>query len=451
MDIRPQAGPQELFLSTQADICIYGGAAGGGKSYALLLEPLRHIKNKSFSAMLFRRTSPPITAPGGVWDESGNIYPYLGGRSLKSPTHTWIFPSGARIVMSHLQYDDTVYSYQGAQIPLIMYDELTHFSWKQFQYMLSRNRSATAGIKPYIRCTCNPDPDSWVSDMVEWYIDQETGYPIPERRGVIRWFVVDNDEMQWADKPEELFEKYKVWPKSFTFIAANLSDNKILMEKDPGYLSNLNALDTVSREQLLSGNWKIRPSAGLYFKASQFQVVDQVPSRIVAICRAWDLAATEKTPTNKSPDQTAGVMIARMADNRYIVLDARGGCYSASNVRQMIRSTGSEDVANWRCNHIGIPQDPGQAGKEQGESYVRFLAGHSVWVHTVSGSKVVRAEPFAAQVQQGNVLMLKGPWNKPYTREMESFPDGAHDDFVDASSDAFSFVAKYRDLSGVVD
>ena len=401
--------------------------------------------------MLFRRTSPPITAPGGLWDESGNIYPLLHAKGYKSPTHTWVFPSKARIIMSHLQYDDTVYSYQGAQIPLIMYDELTHFNWTQFQYMLSRNRSATAGIKPYIRCTCNPDPDSWVADFISWYIDQETGYPIPERSGVIRWFLVDNDEVQWSDTPDELLQRYGVQPKSFTFISANLHDNKILMDNDPGYLANLNALDQVHREQLLNGNWKIRPAAGLYFRAIQFQIVDHIPEPIVAICRAWDLAATEETPQNKSPDKTAGTLIARMRDGRFIVIDARGGCYSAANVRQMIRSTASEDVTNYSCNHIGIPQDPGQAGKEQAESYVRFLSGHTVWTHTVSGSKVARAEPFAAQVQQGNVLLLRGAWNREYMRELEGFPDAAHDDFVDASADAFSFVAKYRDLSGVID
>ena len=415
------------------------------------MEPLRHINKPTFSAMLFRRTSPPITAPGGVWDEAGNIYPLLGARAYKSPTHTWIFPSGARVVMSHLQYDDTVYSYQGAQIPLIMYDELSHFSWYQFQYMLSRNRSATVGIKPYIRCTCNPDPDSWIADFISWYIDQETGYPIQERSGVIRWFLVDNDEVQWSDTADELFQRYGIRPKSFTFISANLHDNKILMDNDPGYLANLNALDQVHREQLLNGNWKIRPAAGLYFRASQFQIVDRIPETIVAICRAWDLAATEETPQNKSPDKTAGVLTARLRDGRFIVIDARGGCYSAANVRQMIRSTASEDVMNYRCNHIGIPQDPGQAGKEQAESYVRFLSGHTVWTHTVSGSKIARAEPFAAQVQQGNVLLLRGAWNREYMRELEGFPDAAHDDFVDASADAFSFVAKYRDLSGVID
>lgn len=214
--------------------------------------------------------------------------------------------------MNHLQYDKTVYDYQGAQIPLIEFEELTHFSWKQFTYMLTRNRSAIAGIKPYIRATCNPDPDSWVADFIKWYIDQDTGYAIQSRGGKIRYFVIVNDEPIWSDDSDELLEKYNIEPKSFTFIPSSIYDNKILLENDKGYLANLKAQDTVTKEQLLNGNWKIRPASGLYFKHNQISVVNNIPDKIVAICRAWDLAATEETPTNRSPDKTAGVLMARL-------------------------------------------------------------------------------------------------------------------------------------------
>ena len=446
MIIRPQPGKQEQFLSSNADIVFYGGAAGGGKTYAALIEPLRHINNKNFSCIIFRRTSPQITTPGGLWDTALEMYTALGAKDIRSPNRYFRFPSGAKIVMNHLQYDKTVYDYQGAQIPLIEFEELTHFSWKQFTYMLTRNRSATAGIKPYIRATCNPDPDSWVADFIKWYIDQDTGYAIQERGGIIRWFIIMNDEPIWADNPDELFDKYGIEPKSFTFIPSSVYDNKILLENNCEYLANLKAQDEVTKEQLLNGNWKIRPAGGLYFKANQAPIVNVVPDKIIGICRAWDLAATEATPQNKSPDKTAGVLMARLRNGQFIVLDVFTGCLNAAGVRQAVRSIAIQDRINYRCNSIHIPQDPGQAGKEQAQSYVSFLAGFNVQTERINGNKINRAEPFAAQWQQGNVLLLRGDWNRIYTNELSSFPDGLHDDLVDASADAFNSLTKIRNF-----
>ena len=450
MIIRPQPGKQEQFLSSSADIVFYGGAAGGGKTYAALIEPLRHINNKNFSCIIFRRTSPQITTPGGLWDTALEMYTALGAKDIRSPNRYFRFPSGAKIVMNHLQYDKTVYDYQGAQIPLIEFEELTHFSWKQFTYMLTRNRSATAGIKPYIRATCNPDPDSWVADFIKWYIDQDTGYAIQERGGIIRWFIIMNDEPIWADNPDELFDKYGIEPKSFTFIPSSVYDNKILLENNCEYLANLKAQDEVTKEQLLNGNWKIRPAGGLYFKANQAPIVSVLPDKIIGICRAWDLAATEATPQNKSPDKTAGVLMARLRNGQFIVLDVFTGCLNAAGVRQAVRSIAIQDRINYRCNSIHIPQDPGQAGKEQAQSYVSFLAGFNVQTERINGNKINRAEPFASQWQQGNVLLLRGDWNRIYTNELSSFPDGLHDDLVDASSDAFNFLTRIRNFEALL-
>jgi hypothetical protein len=158
--ISGQPGPQTEFLRTAADICIYGGAAGGGKTVGLILEPLRHVgRVANFTAVFFRRTTPQITNPGGLWDESQNFYPRLGGTPHLG-AREWRWPRAGKIKFSHLQFETTVYDWQGAQIALICFDELTHFTAHQFFYMVSRNRS-TCGVRPYIRATCNPDADSW--------------------------------------------------------------------------------------------------------------------------------------------------------------------------------------------------------------------------------------------------------------------------------------------------
>src|SRR5690606_12789818 len=122
--------------------------------------------------------------------------------------------------------------------------------WGQFAYMLSRNRS-TCGVRPYIRGTLNPDPDHWTRSFIDWWIGGN-GLAIPERSGVIRYFVNVDDVIHWADTPDELIAQFSYLPKppipkSFTFIGASVYDNRILMEADPGYLANLMAMNKVER------------------------------------------------------------------------------------------------------------------------------------------------------------------------------------------------------------
>ena len=251
----PHDGPQTVFLESAADIAIYGGAAGGGKSYALLLEPLRFVNVPGFQAVIFRRTAEQVRTAGGLWDESSGLYPLVGGHG-REHTLDWRWDDGGVIRFEQLQHEQTKMEYQGAQITMLGFDELTHFTESQFFYMLSRNRSS-CGVKPYVRATTNPDASSWVARLIAWWIDQETGYAIPDRSGVARWFVRDAERLAWAATRDELVERYpEQLPKSLTFVPAKLADNPTLMKADPNYRANLLALPRVERERLLGGNWK---------------------------------------------------------------------------------------------------------------------------------------------------------------------------------------------------
>jgi len=178
--IKPQPGPQEQFLSTEADIAFFGGAAGGGKSWALLMEPLRHIQNvKGFGAVIFRRTRPQITNEGGLWDTS-QFYQGMGAKQRESKLD-WTFPPhGNRIKFAQMEYEKDRLDWDSTQIALIGFDQLESFTRKQFIYMLSRNRS-TCGIRPYIRANYNPVPPSdpiggWLHEFVDWYIDSRKSH-----------------------------------------------------------------------------------------------------------------------------------------------------------------------------------------------------------------------------------------------------------------------------------
>ncbi len=268
--IQPNEGYQTKALSSSADIVIGGASAGVGKTYSLLMEFLRHIDNEKWGGVIFRRTSPQIRNEGGLWDTSMDIYPHVSATPRES-TLEWQFPKGAKLKFSHLEYEKNIFDWQGSQIPFLGFDELTHFSEKMFFYLLSRNRS-TCGIEPYVRATCNPDPESWVAKLIEWWIDPESGYPIPERDGVLRYFIKNGEDYIWGNTREEVAEKASEllkplieqsgisadnFIKSITFISGSIYDNKALLGINPQYLGNLLSQDEQTQNQLLRGNWKV--------------------------------------------------------------------------------------------------------------------------------------------------------------------------------------------------
>lgn len=443
--IRPQKGPQEKFLATSADIAIYGGAAGGGKTYALLMEPLRYIYTKGYRAVIFRKSYTQINASGGLWDESTNMYLGIHGAvPTKSPKYHWNFAKKSILYFDYLGRDEDLSRWQGSQITFIGFDELTHFSERQFFYMMSRNRS-TCGVKPYIRATCNPDADSWVARFIAWWIDPDTGYPIKERSGKIRYMARIKDEIIWGSSRAELIEQGidAIDIKSVTFIASTLQDNKILMEKDPTYMANLKALPIVEKERLLYGNWKIKAAAGLMFKRVKVNMLEEIPPDVIKWARGWDLAATSEDEKG-DPAYTASVLIGKRRNGRYIVVDVINRRLSSSDVREIIKQTCIADRAKYGRVATRLPQDPGQAGKDQAQSFMKLLAGFNVKCIQESGDKVTRAEPFSAQwlglegMDKGNVDVLIAPWNEEYFNECENFPQSKFKDMVDASSSAFT-------------
>ncbi len=446
-EIAPQAGPQTMFMASSADIVIYGGAAGGGKSYAIVMEPLRHKDVPGFNGILFRQNNTQLEAPGGLWETAQEIYDRVpGSEPRKSPKLRYNFSGGGSVTFDHLDGEVDLKKWQGSQMTYIAFDELTHFTKHQFFYMLARNRS-TCGIKPYVRATCNPDADSWVADFIAWWINQDTGYPIPERSGIIRWMVVIADTIHWGDSREEMVkfaieqgveeEQANEMPKSVTFIASNVRDNKKLLEANPGYISNLLALAEVDKERLLNGNWKIKPAAGRYFRRSQVEIIEQMPNDIIAYCRAWDLAATDEDE-NGDADCTSGVLMGKRAVGTFVVLHVINERLKAGDVEKLVLNTSKADYAKYGYAYtIHLPQDPGQAGKAQAKQYTSLLAGFNIKTAPVSGSKELRASPFAAQWQNGFVQLMSGEWNDMYLTQMESFPESKHDDMVDATSDAF--------------
>ncbi|AXY56819.1 terminase [Acinetobacter chinensis] len=183
---------------------------------------------------------------------------------------------------------------------------------------------------------------------------------------------------------------------------------------------------------VFSGQYRQLPSppAGGFFKPDRIEIVDALPAEFIKEVRAWDLAASEN-----EGDWTAGPRMLKTKDNIIYIVDMVRGQWGPDGVENTIKQTAQMDG---KSVMIRLPQDPGQAGKSQAKNFITMLSGFRVKAETVSGDKITRAQPFAAQVNIGNVKMLRGIWNKPLIEEMRHFPNGKHDDQVDGCSDGFN-------------
>lgn len=173
------------------------------------------------------------------------------------------------------------------------------------------------------------------------------------------------------------------------------------------------------------------PPQGEEFQPDMIGTVDAIPAGVVQWCRGWDLGATEG-----AGDPTAGVRIGKLKDGRYVVADVRRAQLGTHRRDALIKATADGDGMG--IVKQSLPQDPGQAGKSQAAAFVALLAGHLVHTSPETGDKIVRARPFASQVNGGNVVMLRAPWNREFVEELRTFPNGLHDDQVDAASRAFA-------------
>ena len=233
----PNEGPQTSFLAAPEKDVLYGGAAGGGKSFAMLIDPLRNCHRKAHRALILRRSMPELRE---LIDKSREIYPNaFPGAKFREVEKVWNFPSGAKIEFGFLEKDADVYRYQGQAYSWIGFDEITHlpteFGWN---YLASRLRTTDPELQTYLRCTANPGGvgSHWVKKR---YVE--------------------------ANEPNKSF--IGTDGLSRKFIPAKLSDNPYLAH-DGVYETMLKSLPATQRKQLLEGNWDIAEGAAF----SEFDV-----------------------------------------------------------------------------------------------------------------------------------------------------------------------------------
>jgi predicted phage terminase large subunit-like protein len=401
--LSPQAptAPQARFLALNCREALYGGAAGGGKSSALLMAALQYVDVPGYAAIIFRRTFADLALPGAIMDRAKD---WLIGRpgvawNDNDKRFTFSCDGGvATLTFGYLDTDRDRFRYQGAEFQFIGWDELTQFPESSYRYLLSRLRRCAGVTVPLrVRAASNPGGVGH-----EW---------------VRQRFITEGPS------------------GGRVFVPARLADNPHLDRTE--YAKSLSELDPVTRAQLLDGDWDVI-QRGPLFDRSWFGFVDAPPDGCRWV-RYWDLAATE-AKAGKDPDWTVGAKIGMREGVFYVGSVVRTRA-TPKGVEDLIRSTAEGDG---KLVSVVIEQEPGSSGLHTVDHYQRrVLVGWSVTGDRKTGSKIELAKPLSSAAQAGNVKIVRAPWNTAFLDEVHAFPtDGVHDDQVDAASGAFRFVAE---------
>jgi len=264
----PNEGPQTEFLAASEREVLYGGAAGGGKSFGLLADPMRYFNNPNFNGLILRRTNDELREL--IW-KSQELYPKaFQGAKWAEKKSQWTFPSGAKLWLTYLERDQDVLRYQGQAFSYVAFDELTQYPTAfAFNYMRSRLRTTDPTLPIYIRATTNPGGSGhgWVKKM---FID-----PAPANTKFVAKDLDTGEDLVYPDGHEKEGE-----PLFYRrFIPASLKDNPYLMEGGQ-YEANLLSLPEMQRRQLLEGDWAVADGAAFSEFRTSIHVIEpyEIPS-----------------------------------------------------------------------------------------------------------------------------------------------------------------------------
>ena len=460
----PNPGPQMLAHSSPAYELLYGGAAGGGKTDFLIVEATRHADNPSHRAIIFRRTFPMLQQPGGIIDRSRELY--QNHATYNAEAKRWSFPSGASVTFGHMQRESDKYDYQGGQFTFVGFDQVEQFSEAQFEYIVSRTRSA-AGIPVRIRATANPPSEDLTGVKDLWWIKrrylpwvgsdeelQKTGLP-RANAGQHFWYVRDTSGTEFCcgtdretarKKHQEVVEQMQerqgreipmMEPATRTFVPATLWDNPHLLRNDPNYLTRLMSLPLLQRQRLLYGDWSIQ-AAGNVFKRDWFSRVVAAAPLGLQWFRYWDLAISQKTQA----DYTACAACAfDESDGSLYIRNMIRGKWTWPEQRDIMRATMLAEASLGTAH--GIEQSLHGLAAVQELLTERDLVDIPIKAVTVEKDKLTRALAWSYRAEKQMVLVA-GPWIPDFIDECVVF-DGrgkGHDDQVDAVSGCMMMMAE---------
>ncbi len=378
---------------------MFGGSAGPGKSEALLMGGLQYVELPHYSALILRRTYRDLALPGALMDRAKEWLMETDA-SWNEIQHCWTFPSSAKLQFGYLETETDKYRYQGAEFQFVGFDELTQFTQTQYTYLASRIRRLKSSWAP-LRLWSASNPGG-------------LGHAWVKQR-----FLVEG-------------KRY-----GRVFIPALLKDNLAIDQVT--YIKSLGNLDITTRKQLLEGSWDA--VTGKMFNRNWFKIIEkaQAPMDIYKV-RFWDLASTEPAK-GKDPDWTSGALVG-VYQGQYYVFDVAHFQKTPKGTADKIKAVAEVDGKEIE---VWMEQEGGSSGPIATDFYAReILKGFAFRSEHPTGSKAVRANPFSTAAENGNVLLVRGDWINAFLDEAESFPEGEHDDQVDACSGAVNVLNSHR-------
>ena len=385
---------QHLFLCLDdVEELFFGGAAGPGKSWALLAASLQYADQPDYNGLLVRRNYPDLAQPGGLLSLS---HEWLDGSDAHwdGTNKRWDFPVGGSLSFGHMDNPADLKRYKGGEYQFIGIDELTDFQEREAMFFHSRLRRRV-GSKIPLRWRGGSNPGGPGHEWVKVrYVDAEPS----------------------ADR---------------AFIPATIYDNPYVDIQ--AYLKGLAKLDPVTRARLIKGDWDVRDRGGIFDRSWFTKFLDFPPVEVIARYRAWDLAATD-TPTSK---ETAGILMSRTLTGQFVVEHAIHGKWTPGPRDGVILQAAMLDGESTR---VLIEEEPGSGGITQNSALIRMLAGYRAESVKVTGDKFVRAGALASQAEAGNVTLVRGRWNHDFLEQLHvASPEGDMlIDMMDAASLAFN-------------
>lgn len=380
---------QARFLLHEGDEVFYGGAAGGGKSDALLMAALQYVEFQNYAALLLRRTYADLALPGALMDRA---WEWLAGTDAKAVDggKSWEFPSGATLVFGYVDAEKDKFRYQSSEFQFVGFDELTHFTETQYTYLHSRLRRLEGSDIPIrMRSASNPGGigHEWVKSR----------------------FIT-------GDLP---------------FIPATLADNPHIDQE--AYMGALNKLDLVTRSQLLEGDWDIGIKGNI-FRIDWWRYFTEWPPRHLVI-QSWD------TAFKKGQDNDYSVCTTWVIhENAYYCIDLWRGRVEYPELRRIA----IELYERWKPSKVLIED------KASGQSLIQELQRGTripLVPVRVDSDKTTRAHAASPLIESGRVYLPRGAdWTEDLVRECSQFPNGAHDDIVDSIT---QFLNSERDTGKV--
>lgn len=505
-DVRPQKGKQsevfQVIAEQKADFILLTGGRSSGKTELITMADLLFAGDPNFRSVKFRRTYKQLTRAGGLWQKANSQYKFFGATPNKSDLK-YVFPSGAETAFSYCDTMDDAESWRGSELSMIAFDEINHHEWEQISMLQTCLRSQ-ADMHSMMIGTCNPEESSWVYQyfLKGYYIDEDTGFPIEERNGDIRYYIIDpvTERPVFSHDLEFFEENYPhiirpvnpvtgedmyVEPKKFCFYSLCIWDNPIAQRLNPKYVAELVALPPYKRDTQLYGNWLAKAAKNKMFKREylrglgnhpEYGYEDVVLPANRTTARGWDVAYTEPSQANKYPDYTASIKMHK-CDRGYYYLDGGwhpdlhdpvNGDKENKVLGRFRKNVGTRD--EWMLkqakyddkNCTVILPKASAAGKAEFEQLKVMFVNNGFRVKGAStgnfaNAKALRFSPFCSAAEQGLVFILKDTFRSEHTLELflselenmeEGFKSSAKfkDDWTDATADTFSVLQESKPI-----